>query len=66
MQMMPRNQLIFDKVVVRYIYIYIYIYIFFFLQKKDVLPQTIKRKKLTFIIIKLLKFTAPKTLYSLI
>jgi len=63
MQMMPRNQLIFDKVVVRYIYIYIF---FFFLQKKDVLPQTIKRKKLTFIIIKLLKFTAPKTLYSLI
>jgi len=30
MQMMPRNQLIFDKVVVRYIYIYIY---FFFAEK---------------------------------
>jgi hypothetical protein len=36
----------------------------FVLANKDILPQIIKRKKLTFNIIKLPKLTAQKILYS--
>ena len=48
-QIMSRNQVIFDILVPA---------------KKDVIQQIIKRKKLTFSIIKLPKFTAQKILYS--
>jgi len=55
-RMTPQTQLIFDKSDVRSLS----------LKKKDVLPQTIKRKKLMFIITKLSRFVAPKILYSLL
>jgi hypothetical protein len=51
-----QNWLIFDKSDIRS----------FSLQTNDILPQIIKKKKLTVIITKLSIFTYPKTLYNLL